>query len=82
MSPDMYNGYDRYQDEYHHRLEDMEHFFKEKIREMELHIDYLQSKVPYVEERTTEETLERMNIKDVEKFLRKKKLEKINGNKI
>jgi NurA-like 5'-3' nuclease len=78
MNPDMYNGYDRYQNEYHHRLEDMQRYFEERIRKMEDHINYLQSKIPYVEKLTTEETLEIMDIKDVEKFLRKKKLEQLN----
>jgi Uri superfamily endonuclease len=75
-----YDPYYRYQNEYQHRLEEMERYFREKISEMEHHIDYLQQQIHY--ERAPEETLERMDIKDVEKFLRKKKLEKINGKKI
>ena len=69
-------------DEFQYRFERMEKHFKEREEELLRHINYLKSRLDYQESiiENPEELLRRISIADIEKFLRKIKLQNLKEN--
>ena len=57
----------------HYRLEEMERYFRDRERHLEEHIRHLENNGRYFH-KSNEQILEEMDIQDIEKFLRRKKL--------
>ena len=77
MIQDQDNNY--YYAEFRYRLENIERHFKEREEELRRHIDYLKSRIDYQETiiENPEELLRRISIDDIEKYLRKIKLQNL-----
>lgn len=60
-------------EEFRHREREMMEYFRHKEQQMAEHIRYLENREEYYH-KSNEQILEEMDIKDIEKFLRRKKL--------